>query len=119
MNKVKIIIQPLAEIKNEWKKALTGKVKSLPKKGVLIFSSVETLGKILTPTRMELLMTIIREKPRSIYFLAKILERDFKNVYTDIKLLSEVGFLDLKSGGKKFAVRPVAKYSGFEIDLAA
>jgi predicted transcriptional regulator len=45
--------------------------------------------------------------------------RDFKNVHSDVKMLAEVGLLELKATGKRDAVKPVAKYSAFELDLAA
>ena len=60
---------------------------------------------------------ILKEHPKSIYALAKLVDRDFKNVHADVKLLAEVGLLELRSSGKKReAVMPVAKYSGLELD---
>jgi hypothetical protein len=34
-------------------------------------------------------------------------------------MLAEVGLLDLKSTGKRDGIKPIAKYSGFEVDLVS
>lgn len=67
---------------------------------ILSFSSFETMGKIITPARLELLATIRRSKPKSIQELSRIVKRDFKNVYQDVKALAEAGLLELKEQGK-------------------
>lgn len=56
---------------------------------------------------------------RPISNLAKLVSRDFKNVYADVQLLASVGILELKGQGKRDAVKPVALYSGIELDLTA
>ena len=120
LKKVKIVIQSLDAIKNEWKDALKGKIRGVEKKGVITFLSVETVAKIFSQPRLEILAVILKDHPKSIYALAKLVDRDFKNVHSDVKLLAEVGLLELETSGKKrSAVMPVAKYSGLELDLAA
>ncbi|MBI4405027.1 MAG: hypothetical protein HY537_12765 [Deltaproteobacteria bacterium] len=119
LKKVRIVIQPFEDVKAEWKRALRAEQKSVQNKGVIFFPSVKTLGKVITPVRLVLLEAIIKRHPKSIYALAKLVGRDFKNVHTDVKVLAEVGFIELKSSGSRDAVTPVAKYSGFELDLAA
>ena len=56
-------------------------------------------------------------KPQSIQELARMVKRDFKNVYQDIQLLAEFGLIELKSSGPRKSAEPIAKYS--EIILAA
>ncbi len=120
LKKVKIVIQSLDSLKNEWKDALKGKGRGVEKKGSVTFLSVGTVAKVFTQPRLEILATILREHPKSIYALAKLVDRDFKNVHADVRLLAEVGLLELRtSGKKKAAVMPIAKYSGLELDLAA
>ena len=119
LKKVKIVIQPLGTLKEEWKQALKGEFKGLQKKGIIIFPNVETLGKVLSPSRLEILTVILKERPKSIYALAKLVDRDFKNVHSDVKILADVGLIALRASGKRAAVMPVAVYSGFELDLAA
>ena len=120
LKKVKIIVRPIEDVKSEWTQALKGKVKSIQPKGVIVFTSLSAIAKALSPARLELLGVILKQKPASIYALSKLVERDFKNVYSDIRLLVEIGLIDLKlHEGKRDAARPVAKYSGYEVDLAA
>lgn len=120
LKKVKIVIQSLDDVKKEWTAALKGKVRGIEKKGTITLLSMETVAKVFSQPRLEILAMILKEHPKSIYALAKLVDRDFKNVYADVKLLAEVGLLELRSSGKKReAVMPVAKYSGLELDLAA
>lgn len=67
--------------------------------------------------RLELLHAIRINKPRSIQELSKIVERDFKNVYQDVKLLAEYGLIELKEAGPRKASTPKANFS--ELVLAA
>ena len=115
----KIIIRSVDSIKKDWKAALRGKKKAIQKDEV-IFTAIETLARIFAKTRMQVLRTIILEKPNSIYELAKMVDRDFKNVHSDVKLLSEIGLIDLKeTTDARKGLRPVAKFSGIELDLKA
>ncbi len=82
---------------------------------VLSFPSFETLGKVITGARLELLASIREYKPKSIQELARLVERDFKNVYQDVKLLAEYGLIELKESGARKASHPVAKFSEFLI----
>ena len=96
LKKAKIVIQPIDEIKSRWTKALKGKVRSIQQPGTIIFTSLGAVAKALSPARLELLGVILKQKPSSIYALAKLVERDFKNVHADVKLLVEIGLIDLK-----------------------
>ncbi len=64
---------------------------------------------------MELLSAIKNERPQSIHELSQIVDRDFKNVYNDVKLLVEYGLIELKEGGARKSAVPMAKYSEFLI----
>jgi predicted transcriptional regulator len=112
--KAKIILQSVEDIKREWTKALKGKVKSKPKGDEIIVTGLDTIAKIFSKTRMEILQTIITQKPKSLYELAKMINRDFKNVHSD------VGLIKLKkTGNSRRGLQPIAKYSGIELDLVA
>jgi predicted transcriptional regulator len=119
LKKVRIIIQSVEDTKIEWAKALRGEIRSIQKPGIIVFTSLEAVAKMLSPARLTLLGAILKEHPESIYALAKAVGRDFKNVHSDVKMLAEIGLLELKPSGKRSAVKPIAKYSGFEVDLAA
>jgi len=120
MKHAKIIIRSVDSIKKDWKAALKGKKKGIRQNEEIIFTGIETIAKVFSKTRMEILRAIILEKPNSIYELAKIVDRDFKNVHSDVKLLSEIGLVDLQeTKDARNGLRPVAKFSGIELDLAA
>jgi len=61
---------------------------------VLSFADLPLLLKTLTPARWELLRKLGREGPMTIYSLAQSLERDYKNVHTDVARLVEIGLID-------------------------
>lgn len=70
---------------------------------------------MITGARLELLAAIRIQKPSSIQELARMLKRDFKNVYTDVKLLTEYGMIELKESGARKPTLPLAKDSEFLI----
>lgn len=59
------------------------------------FDGVTSLRHLLTNEKARLLHVIKTQKPSSIYDLAKKLERDFKSVRDDVKLLERFGFIEL------------------------
>jgi predicted transcriptional regulator len=61
------------------------------------FTSVEAFRKVLTKRRMEVLHVIRTEKPSSLHELSRILKRDIKNVAMDVKCLTQVGFIEMRS----------------------
>lgn len=120
LTNAKIIVKPSTDIKAEWKKALKGEVQSIQKSNQIIFTSFDAVSKVFSKTRMTILKTIIAEEPESIYELAKKLDRDFKNVHTDVNFLSQVGLIELKKmNNTRAGIKPVAKFSGIELDFAA
>lgn len=120
LKKAKIVIRSLSDIKKEWKTALKGQTKSIQKNDEIIFANLETASKVMSRARIEILQSIIKFKPKSIYELAKILEKDFKNVHTDVKFLSDVGLIELQeTEDARNGLRPVARFSGIELDWAA
>lgn len=120
LKRAKLIIRPINDIKKEWKEALKGNKKSIPAKDEIIFTSYEDLSKVFSKTRIEILNVIITKRPQSIYELAKMIERDFKNVHSDVNLLANIGLIELKEAGDpRNGLIPVPKFSGIQIDLAA
>ncbi len=64
------------------------------------FESMAELISTLTPKRWELIERLHHEGPMSIYALAKLLQRDYKNVHTDVKALSELEIIQETEEGK-------------------
>lgn len=65
----------------------------------LSFESARTLFAELTPARLDLLDTLRRAGPCSVYALAKLAERNYSNVHTDIARLQELGLVERTAEG--------------------
>jgi predicted transcriptional regulator len=59
------------------------------------FSGIAALRQLLNNEKARLLNVIKTEQPSSLYDLAKKLNRSFKSVYDDVKLLERFGFVEL------------------------
>jgi predicted transcriptional regulator len=64
---------------------------------ILSFADLPLLVKNLSPARWQLLKRLKAAGPLTIFALAKLLERDYKNVHTDVARLLELQLLE-KSG---------------------
>lgn len=74
-----------------------------PRRGIYL-ADAATARAIFTDSRLAIIRTLKSKEPKSIYALAKILKRDFKNVYNDISFLSQLGLVAIeesKSGRKQ------------------
>ena len=63
------------------------------------FESARALFSELTPARLDLLDTLRRAGPCSVYALAKAAERNYSNVHTDIARLEELGLIERDASG--------------------
>ena len=63
------------------------------------FESARSLFSEFTPARLELLDTLRRVGPCSIYALAKAAGRNYSNVHADIGRLEELGLIDRAETG--------------------
>lgn len=66
----------------------------------LSFESARTLFSELTPARLDLLDTLRRVGPCSVYALAKAAERNYSNVHTDVARLEELGLVERTGKGE-------------------
>lgn len=65
----------------------------------LSFESARTLFSELTPARLDLLDTLRRVGPCSVYALAKAAERNYSNVHTDATRLEKLGLIERTEDG--------------------
>jgi len=81
------------------------------------FSDVSMLRKILSNQKARILSELKNQNPSSIYELAKKLNRDFKSVRNDLKLLERFGFIEFQSNskGKRTSLRPVLSAEQLQI----
>jgi predicted transcriptional regulator len=66
---------------------------------ILSFADLPLLAKTLSPARWELLRQLKAAGPLTIFALAKRLERDYKNVHTDVAGLLGLGLLEKDADG--------------------
>lgn len=68
----------------------------------LSFESARSLFAELTPARVDLLDTLRKVGPCSVYALAKAAERNYSNVHTDVSRLEELGLIERTEGDAIF-----------------
>jgi predicted transcriptional regulator len=94
---LKITFESLDDFAKRSQKALQdavqGNKKSLQKKGVLIWASVESYQQFMSDQKYTILAVIYKYHPQSVYQLAKILNRAPQNVARDCDLLEGHGFI--------------------------
>lgn len=69
------------------------------------FSGISSLRQLLSNEKARILNVIKTQNPKSIYELAKKLNRGFKSVNDDIKLLERFGFIELTEEKTKNRIR--------------
>ncbi len=65
----------------------------------VFFHDVKTFLRYITPKRIDLLEELHRNGAISIRALAKQLNRSYKNVFDDVKLLEQAGLIEKDEGG--------------------
>ncbi len=69
------------------------------------FDGLSSLKKLLSKEKAKILDVVKYKKPGSIYALAKTLNRPFKAVFDDVKLLERFGFIELIAEKTKNRIR--------------
>jgi len=104
------------EVKGVWGKLEKGE--QVKKHEGISFENIEAMRKILSEERLRILKTIKKEHPKSIYELAKSLQRDIKNTFDDIQFLAKLGLIELKKTkeGRKKTV-PKVNYDRILLEI--
>jgi len=83
------------------------------------FENLEAFRRALTEKRLEVLHVIKKERPASVYELAKMLNRDAKNVTQDLEYLKNIGLVEIKrTREKKERTIPEVKYDRIDLQIA-
>ena len=93
--RIKSIAQANEDFVQTFKNLQAGK-RVAPNRGVY-FTSLDAVRNLLTEKRMGLLHLIREKSPKSIYALAKLAGRNFKNVHSDLKILKDYGLVKMTS----------------------
>ena len=113
---IKGLSESLQDFANTWKKLESGK--KVKKHEGIYFDSVDSMRAVLTNNRLLILKTIRERNPKSVYELAKMLNRDIKNVNQDLKMLDEIGLLTLeKVDENKKRVIPHVDYKKILLEI--
>lgn len=67
---------------------------------VLSFADLPLLMKNISPARWDLLKRLKKAGPLAIFALAKLLERDYKNVHGDVSRLVELNLVEKNEDGQ-------------------
>jgi predicted transcriptional regulator len=123
MKTVTFAIKPLGEVADEFVKTFdavrTGR--RVPKKSDGVgFTSIEAARNFLTRERLALMRTIRTRHPGSLYELAKIVNRDFKNVQDDIRILERHGLVRIskEQRGKRKVKVPQVLFEEIALKIA-
>ena len=82
---------------------------------IISFPSIENLNKTLSKERFRLINTVKSQKPQSIRELARMLKRDYKNVYQDVIFLEKIGLLKKEKREKNTYL--IVDYDKIEIEI--
>lgn len=82
---------------------------------VINFQNPSDLRALLTDRRVDLLRSIMADKPDSIRGLAERLDRDVKTVHDDLGVLTEYDIIHFERDGR--AKRPFVPYDTIEVSL--
>ena len=121
IKRVKIGIKSLEDVLGNAREVMKklGRGEKVKKESGIYFENLDAFRRTLTEKRLEMLHVIKEKHPSSVYQLAKILNRDIKNVNMDLEYLREVGLVEIKrSKEKRERVIPEVNYDVIELRVA-
>lgn len=118
---ITVEIRPLRESLHEfattYRRIATGQ--HTEKREVVSFKDIDTMRKVLTPKRLELLKVIKHKKPTSVYALAKLTKRDAKSVNTDVGVLASLNMVKTKRSKTKRreSIQPQVTFDSIHLEI--
>jgi len=79
------------------------------------FASIKDITEEFISPRPKLFACLVEKQPQSLYQLAKLLNRDYANVYKDIKSLVAMGVIKLERESQR--IKPVPLYDNIVFDF--
>ncbi|MBI3813336.1 MAG: ArsR family transcriptional regulator [Nitrospinae bacterium] len=89
------------------------------KRAGVYFENLDVMRKAITHERLKILKAIKEKHPESIYELARLLNRNLKNVSSDVHYLAELGLIELekeKSNGREKTM-PIVNYDKILLEI--
>jgi len=121
VKRLSIGIKSMDEVMTDFARAAKAiqRGKRVSKKEGLYFTDLQAFRRAITDQRLAILRAIKANDPGSVYELAKILKRDVKNVSADLRILEELGLVDLrKTRTPRGKVKPTVAYDSINLDIA-
>jgi predicted transcriptional regulator len=118
-----IRIKPAAEVLKEFRGTFKALQAGRPvgRREGIYFTSIEAARNLLTPRRLAMLRAVRVHRPRSIYELARLVDRDLKNVQDDLRVLERYGLVRLTDGhstGKRRVRVPRTPFGEIALKIA-
>jgi predicted transcriptional regulator len=118
VKKIFVGVKPLDDVLKEAGETFERltKGKAVKQKRAVYFVNLKEMRRVLTEKRLEILKAIRDRKPSSVYALARMVDRDLKNVLQDISYLQELGIVTVTETGMKKI--PHFDYDRISIEVA-
>ncbi|ERH08047.1 MAG: putative transcriptional regulator [Halonotius sp. J07HN4] len=114
-----VTVESLGEIKHRtadaFEDALAGEMPDTDASRRLSFETTDQLAQVFTPRAIDLLQVIAQDEPASIREAARLVDRDIKQVSTNLERLAAYNVIEFIEDGR--AKRPVVKYDEIDIQL--
>lgn len=81
----------------------------------VVFDDPNDIHRVTRPKNLELLRTIVQHKPNSIRETARLVDRDVRQVHTNLEELEALHLLEFEQDGNR--KRPTVWYDAIEVDL--
>ncbi|MFV1951374.1 MAG: ArsR family transcriptional regulator [Nitrospinota bacterium] len=120
VKRIKIGIKNLKEVLEDFAETAKSieKGEKVKKRRGIYFENLDTFRRALTEKRLEILHVIKEKHPSSVYALAKILDRNIKNVTEDLEYLKEIELVEIKrSKEKRKRVIPQVNYDTVAVEI--
>ena len=118
VKRVRIGIKSIEDVLDDAKEVMKRleRGEKVKKESGVYFTSFESFRKALTPKRLELLHIIRTKKPLSLHHLARLADRDIKNVAEDVKHLEQIGLVEKQETST--VARPFCNYDKIDLEIA-
>lgn len=93
------IVESISKYNKEINRKIQAGLLDKPEEGLVM--TPETFNKVFSPERIKLLQRIYRNKIKSIYQLAKDINKPYEVVFRNIKYLEGLGLLEVKKKENK------------------
>ncbi|MDJ1432870.1 transcriptional regulator [Halostagnicola sp. A-GB9-2] len=81
----------------------------------IVYSDPDDLARVVRPKNLELLRTIAQHDPKSIRDAARLVDRDVRQVHTNLEELEELRLIEFEKDGR--AKKPTVWYDTIAVDL--